>query len=68
MYNRISSDFERVASCENCGLDQFGTGKMQSVRHDKWTFDSAGLKQVGVVAHFSELHKHIHDAEEIRID
>jgi hypothetical protein len=68
MYNRISSDFERVASCKNCGLDQFGTGKIQSVRHDEWTFDSAGFKQVGVVADFSELHKHIHNTEEIRID
>ena len=67
MDNVTSSDLERVDSHYAGGLNKFGTGEVKGVSHDEWTFDSARLEQVWVVAHFSELHKHIHDAEEVRI-
>lgn len=65
MDNLASYDLERVASRDAGGLNKFGTDKVKRVGHDEWTFDSARLEQVWVVAHFSQLHKHIHYAEEV---
>jgi len=41
MDNVTSSDLERVDSRDAGGLNKFGTGEVNGISHDEWTFDSA---------------------------
>lgn len=50
----------------NLGLEhQLRTRIVHIVAHDKRGVNRARLEQVWMIAHFSELHEHIHNTEEV---